>query len=493
MIRGTRASYVQLSGCGLNLFTEDELTELHEATLDVLQDGGLMVLNDEAQEIFHSHGCKVDKKTNIVKIPPYLVEEAIRSAPSKVLLAGRNPKNDVVLGGTRVTFTNFAIAPNIIDLETGKVRKPTSKDMAESTILCDAADGVDVFSGPAVAPMDIPSQIEDLVAAETCFANTSKHFFHIEILSTQSAKRLFEMGTAIAGSTDELRRRPLCSVDVCPVSPMQLSTEVCEVIIEAARFGIPYGIGPEALAGTTGPITLAGTIIVNNAEELGSIVLGQLTRKGTPVIYGSFAGIFDLKVVNAPLGAPEVGLISAAAAKLAQYYKLPSFGLGMYGKDSKLPDAQAAHEGTMTTLLPALAGLNMIYGMGILESALTWSHEQLMIDNDIVRMIKRVIQGIDVTDETMAVDIIKEAHKIKNFLRENHTLQHMREQSRPTLIDRQTRGAWQAKGGKDLTQVAREEARRIIKTHQPEPLSDDVKKTLREIVEAARKERVPAA
>ena len=143
--------------------------------------------------------------------------------------------------------------------------------------------------------------------------------------------------------------------------------------------------------------------------------------------------------------------------------------------------------------MPALAGANLIYGMGMLESGQTWSHEQLMIDNDIVKMIQRAIQGIDVTDDTMAVDLVKRAHEIKDFLHQKHTIQFMRRQSRSKLIDRQTRGAWQAKGGKDLTQRAREEARRILKTHQPMPLSDDVKKTLREIVEAARKERVPAA
>ena len=123
----------------------------------------------------------------------------------------------------------------------------------------------------------------------------------------------------------------------------------------------------------------------------------------------------------------------------------------------------------------------------MLESGQTWSHEQLLIDNDIVAMIKRAIQGIDVTDDIMAVDIVKQAHEIKDFLHQKHTIKYMREQSRPKLIDRRTRGAWQAKGGKDLTEAAREEARRIIKTHQPEPLSDDVKKTLREIVESARK------
>ena len=152
-----------------------------------------------------------------------------------------------------------------------------------------------------------------------------------------------------------------------------------------------------------------------------------------------------------------------------------------------MPDAQAAHEKTITNLLPAISGANLIYGMGMLESGQTWSHEQLLIDNDIVAMIKRAIQGIDVTDDVMAVDIVKQAHEIKDFLHQKHTIKYMREQSRPKLIDRRTRGAWQAKGGKDLTEAAREEARRIIKTHQPEPLSDDVKKTLREIVESARK------
>ena len=153
-----------------------------------------------------------------------------------------------------------------------------------------------------------------------------------------------------------------------------------------------------------------------------------------------------------------------------------------------MPDAQAAHEKTITALLPALAGANLIYGMGMLESGMTWSHEQLVIDSEIAGMIKCAIQGIDVTDETMAVDIIKQAHEIKDFLHQKHTVQHMREQSKPKLIDRTTRGVWEAKGSKDLTQVAREEARRIIKTHQPEPLSDDVKKTLREIVASAERE-----
>ena len=145
----------------------------------------------------------------------------------------------------------------------------------------------------------------------------------------------------------------------------------------------------------------------------------------------------------------------------------------------------------MSALLTAMAGANMIYGMGMLESGMTWSHEQFMIDTDTVNMVKRVIQGIDVTDDTMAVDIIKQAHEIKNFLRQKHTVQYMRNHSKPVLFDRGTRATWKAKGGTDLTQRAREEARRLLKTHQPEPLSDDAKKALREIVKSAEKELVP--
>ena len=154
-----------------------------------------------------------------------------------------------------------------------------------------------------------------------------------------------------------------------------------------------------------------------------------------------------------------------------------------------MPDAQAAHEKTITSLLPALAGANLIYGMGMLESGVTWSHEQLIIDNDIVKMVKHAVQGIAVKDDTLATELVKRAHEIKDFLHQKHTVQHMREQSKPKLIDRTTRGTWEAKGSTDMTQRAKEEVRRILAAHQVEPLSDDVKKTLREIVEGVAAKR----
>ncbi|MCK4696819.1 MAG: trimethylamine methyltransferase family protein [Dehalococcoidia bacterium] len=327
MILGTKAGYSQLSGCSLNLFTDSELAEIHRATLDVLQNSGILVMNDEAREIFYSHGCEVDKKTNIVKIPPYLVEEAIRSAPSRLLLAARNPKYDTILESNRVAYTCFGVAIEILDSETGKVRETTNKDLAETAILADAAESLDVYS-MAVTPRDVPSEVEDLTGAETSFINCSKHFHHIDVLTTDGVRAFFEMAAAISGGAEQMKKRPICSILICPVSPMQLSPECCEVIIESARLGIPCNVLSEALSGGTAPVTTAGTLLTHNAEVLGGITLSQLTKKGAPVIYGSSTTMLDLTYVNAPVGAPELGMISAAVAKLAQYYNLPSYVSG---------------------------------------------------------------------------------------------------------------------------------------------------------------------
>lgn len=309
------------------MFTDDELYEIHKATLEVLEETGLMIFSDEAQEMFYSHGCKVDKKTKIVKIPPYLVEEAIRSAPSSVLLAGRNPKNDLVLGGNRVAFTNFNVAAQVLDFETGKVRESTKKDLTEAAILVDALEDVDYFT-TAVTPRDAPNEVVDVSTGEISLNNTSKHVQHTQVLSAKEVRRFFEMGVAIVGSAEEMRRRPIGSIAMGTVSPLMLIRESSEPIQEAARLGIPCFIGTEPMAGGTSPVTLAGTAIVMNAEELGGIVLNQLTRKGSPVIYVTSSQMLDLLNINALVGNPETALLSVLCANLARYYNLPSFVAG---------------------------------------------------------------------------------------------------------------------------------------------------------------------
>ena len=327
MNKGMRAGYQQIGGCRFELLTKDEIVEIHRATLEVLNDAGVLVLDDEAQEIFYSHGCEVDTKTKIVKIPPYLVEEAINSAPSKVLLAARNPKYDLVLEGNRVAYTNFGVALKIIDLDTCEVRDTTNKDLVDAVKLIDATDEIGYLYMP-LDPRDVPYQVADLVAAETCLNNSSKHLMHTELLSGKGAKSFFDMAVAIVGSAEEVRRRPIISVAICPVSPLQLNTDICQVAVETARLGIPFNVVTQALSGGTCPVTLAGTLVIHNAEALAAITLNQLAKKGAPVIYGSSTTILDLRYVNAPVGSPELGMISAAVACLGQYYNLPTHVAG---------------------------------------------------------------------------------------------------------------------------------------------------------------------
>lgn len=326
MGRNLKAGYNRHSGFGLSIFSDDELYAIHCATLDVLKNCGIKIYSKEAQDIYDGGGAVIERKSNIVKIPPYMVEDAIRSAPSTILLAGRNPKNDIVLEANRTGFTNFGEGVAIIDPYTKEYRSTTKKDTGDVARVCDALDAIDVHER-AVAAQDCPPEVAPLHEVEVNLANTSKHLFQ-GCGGVKNLRNIVEMCAAVVGGKDKLRERPIYSCITCPVSPLQLVTESTDVIIECARLGVPINILSMALAGGTSPVTLAGTLVTHNAEVLGGIVLSQLTCKGAPVIYGSSTTIMDLKYTTTPVGCPELGMINASVAKLAQYYMLPSWVAG---------------------------------------------------------------------------------------------------------------------------------------------------------------------
>lgn len=324
--RGIQAAIQAECGFGLRMFTEDQLQAIHYATLEVLEKTGVKVHSDEALEIFDGGGATVDRKTRTVRIPPYLVEDAIRWAPRKLVLHGRNPKNDIVLEGTRVHFTNFGEAIKVYDPFTGEYRDSTKQDVAYTALIVDALDDVDVYER-ALCARDVNPLVAPLHQAEAFLANTSKHCVQGPE-NGKLAKKQFEMAAAVVGGKDKLRERPILSTLVCPTSPLQLTDHCCEVIIESARAGVPVNVLSMAMAGGSSPVTLAGTLVTHNAEVLSGIVLAELTSKGAPVIYGSSTTIMDLRTATAPVGAPETGMINAAVARLAQYYLLPSWVAG---------------------------------------------------------------------------------------------------------------------------------------------------------------------
>ncbi len=326
MKRNSHAGRSLNAGLSLNILTDDELEEIHLGTLEILEKTGLFIEDDRALDCFENSGARVDRQTKIVKIPPVLVEDAIRSAPSKVILAGRDPRHDIVLESTRVHFTNFSEGVMINDPYTGENREPTKQDLVHAARVIDYLPEID-FCEKAIGAHDVPHETVPLHNAEAFLTNTTKHCA-FGPGNGYLLNKILEMAAAIAGGFKQLLDRPLVSFATCPVSPLKLITDCCEIIMESAKSGVACNILSMAMAGGTSPVTLAGTLVTHNAEILGGLTLSQLTRRGAPVIYGSSTTAMDLKLAEASVGTPECALISGAVARLARYYALPSYVAG---------------------------------------------------------------------------------------------------------------------------------------------------------------------
>ena len=327
MKRNLFAGRPRSGGLSLNVFTESELSDIHLASLEVLERTGVFVEADEALDIFADGGCDVDRESHIVCLPPHVVEDALRSAPSKFVLCGRDPKNDIVLEPGRVAFTNFSEGIRVVDPYTGELRDSTKADIADIARLNDYLSDMDTHE-IAVGARDVPPETCAVHNAEAQYLNTTKPI-GIGPLSRVETRAIFRMAAEIVGGEDELRRRPIVYNGVCPVSPLKLPHEATEVIIETARWRIPNNILSMAMAGGSSPVTLAGTLVTHNAEVLSGITLAQLTERGAPCIYGSSTTAMDLKLAAACVGSPELAMISAAVAQMARRYLLPSFVAGL--------------------------------------------------------------------------------------------------------------------------------------------------------------------
>jgi len=310
----------------LSNLTDADIEKIHQSTLEVLERTGLFVETDEALEVFEGAGAEIDRKQNIVRIPPQLVEDAIESAPSRILLAGRDPQHDKELGTGRVYFTNFSEGIEVVDPFTGERRVPVKNDLANAARLVDYLDEIDVCE-KAVGSSDVPPNLLPLHNAEAMLTNTTKHCC-VGPGSGYLLQKLVKMASVISGGLKKFQERPILSFTTCPVSPLRLITECCDIIIEAARSRSIINILSMAMAGGTSPVTLAGTLVTHNAEVLGGITLNQLVQKGAPVIYGSSTTAMDLKIGAASVGTPECAIISGAVARLARYYALPSYVAG---------------------------------------------------------------------------------------------------------------------------------------------------------------------
>jgi trimethylamine--corrinoid protein Co-methyltransferase len=315
-----------LSGSGglrLSVLTDEELEAVHQGTMEVLQHAGVAVHNPEARRLFKEAGCRIVDDL-VVRIPPHVVERAIRLAPSKLALAGRTPDRDVVIEGRRVHFTNFGEGIKINDPDTGELRATTKEDLAKATLVVDYLDAIDVME-KAMGSQDKPPVVSALHNFEAMLLNTTKHIFGGP---DNGAMIGYILRMAEAATPGSIPWRSQVSFITCPVSPLQLVEECCDIIMTSARNGVVVNVLSMAMSGASAPINLAGTLVTHNAEVLSGLTLAQLVNPGAPVIYGSSTTAMNLRTATATVGSPELGLINAAVAALARWYLLPSWVAG---------------------------------------------------------------------------------------------------------------------------------------------------------------------
>ena len=479
-----KADFEKLSGFGLDVFTEDELDILHHATLRILNETGIKVESDEALEIFHGAGADIERHEcyGIVRLGSSIVEDCIKWAPSTVTYHGRRPEDDYVADSKSVGFAaSYGPQIKIIDPYSRQLRPAVKEDNAVIARVGDFLDEIVVTERAACSGDQMP-ETQPLHNFDAMVSNTSKHNF-LYFGSKENTQKIIEMACACVGGKENFKKRPIVTGNVCPTSPLTLVQGCCDGIIECARSNIGLMIQAMALCGATAPVTLAGALVKHNAEILSTIVLAQLVNRGTACTYGGCSTIMDMKLGSSPIGVPEQGLLSVGVAKLAQYYKLPSW-VGGGASDSKLPDAQSAYDFSLNAMAAALAGANIIYGAGSLESALTFDYASLIMDVEQCRRIMKIVAGIDINDETLALDVIGSVGSSGHYMTHEHTLKHMRSLSQSQLFDMGNRERWKKEmGSKDLTERAYEKARDIIKNHKPMPLADGAAETMSAIIE----------
>ena len=467
----------------LEVLSEEQLHRLHVAALDILEEVGVKFPLPEAMKLFDAAGAEVDYDAKTVKIPYYLVEECIRKTPHRFTAHGRDPRYTFEVEPNSVHFGTVGFATRIVDPETEKFRPLLKTDLANLAKVSDALQHVDYFLTMG-QPMDAPMEIADRYQWLLSLENIGKHIW-CQSLDRDGAIDAIRMGSSICGGEKALAKSPIFTILVCLPSPLEHDPGGTEALIEASKAGVPMIVDSGPLSGANSPATMAGTLVLNVAELLSAVVLTRLVNPRSPMVLTTWARSLDMKTGNVVFGSPEFGLLHACIAQMGKMYDIPTGGGGILS-DSKVLDAQDGYEKMLTGIIPALSGLNMVTGMGLTASESIACFQQLVMDNEVVGMIKRAKRGVEFSQETLAVDLIKKVRFEGNFLKEKHTLEHFQnEHWIPTLSDRDTADGWVRKGSPDIRKRAKEIATDILKTHQPAPIPTDISLELRKIVESA--------
>ncbi len=468
-----------LEGGQYKPLTDAQIAQIVDAALRVLEQTGIEVMPSNCREVWRKAGARIDEEQDRVFIPRELVARGLSTAARSVRLCDQSSEYDMVLEGTRVYLGTGGAAVKVLDLD-GTVRESNLRDIFDIGRMVNALDNIHFYLRPVVA-RDIPNEALDLNSYYAAVVATPKHVMG-NSFTPDSVREVVKMGEMIAGSADALRQRPFISwVASWTISPLRYVEETVEVLDEVVRQGMPVALSSAPQAGATAPVTLAGTLVQLTAEELSGITYVNLMRPGHPTLVGYVPSVADLRTGGFSGGSPEFALMNAAAAQIAQHLGLPIYNSSALS-DSKVPDVQAGYEKGISSITAALAGANYIHhSAGLLESLLTVAYEQYIIDDDINGSVMRMVRGIEVNEETLAVDVINEVcYGDKHFLGHPQTYNLMRtEYYYPHTGDRANRDKWERAGALDMRERAKAQARELLRTQWPTHISDELDARLR--------------
>jgi trimethylamine--corrinoid protein Co-methyltransferase len=471
----------------LKILSDREIQSIHDAALLILRDTGIMVHHDGALGLLARAGARVDKDGRIARLPEKLVMDSIEQAGKRYILYGRNPQRTARFGYGDLVLMSSPGQYSWIDTDTGERRAAIIQDAREAIKLGDALSNITIV-GSMAQPEQVSQAWRDVYLTGELVKGTSKPT-RCWVKNGRTARYVLQIYRTVAGGDASLREKPMVEAFLEPISPLQLPKDGLDIVKEFAQAGQPVSIGPMAMTSATAPATLAGTLAQENAEILAGVVVTQLFAPGTPITYGGIPHIMDPRTSICSFGSPEQGLMAAAMVQMARHYGFPAYiNVGL--TDAKAPDAQAGVEKGTSLLAGALAGADTFGHCGICGTDHAGSLIWLYLDNEVMEYVKRIVRGFEVNADTLATEVVRQVGPGGNFLAEHHTVEHFRKELwlPGAAWTRESWDAWAAGGKRSMAERIRNEVKRILDSHKPEPLEAETAKQVDSIVETARRE-----
>jgi len=470
----------------LNILSQEIVDQILNEGMQLLMNPGVRVKNMEALDLLAAGGANVNKETQVAQIPEKVIRKALETAPGSFYLYNLDGQQSIHYGGDDVHFDPGSAAVTVLASEEGEQRPPNTLDFVNFVKLVEALPQLDAQSTAFVC-RDVPEGIGDMYRLYLALSYMNKPII-TGAFGKDTWWTMWEMLTLVSGGEKELAEKPIAVFDVCPTPPLLWSDLTCQNLIDCARKGVPAELISMPLAGATAPVTLAGSVVQHTAESLSGIVIHQLAKPGSPIVWGGAPATFDMREGTTPMGDVGTWMIDLAYIQIGKELGLPTHTY-MGSTDSKTLDMQSGLESAGGTILAALSGINMVSGAGMIDFLRCQSFEKLVIDAEAIGMAKRLVRGIDARQPTIALDLIQQSGHHADFLKRPETRKWFpKEFYLPSnVIDRGSLDAWVRNGKKSMFHRAQERVNSLLSGYSHSPLDDEKLAGLRKIAEKAAK------